>query len=46
MSRFLHKYKFGLELESAPPMVLREASGPHGNSYIVKIFCKGSLTPV
>ena len=43
MSRFLNKYRFGQELEAAPPMVLREATGPGNKSFIVKIFCKGTI---
>ena len=45
MSRFLNKYRFGQELEAAPPMVLREATGPGNKSFIVKIFCKGTIQP-
>ena len=44
MSKFLSKYSLGLELHSSPPIVIKEAEGPKGKRYIVKIFCKG-LSP-
>lgn len=39
--KFLHKYTLAEELQSAPPIVVREARGANNKKYIVKIFCKG-----